>query len=64
MVVTFLINGKEQRIDPVGTIYSAVTSMGLMPETFVFLIDGTPVPMDTPLTDGITVKSIKVASGG
>lgn len=47
-----------------GTIQSAMVALDRMPDSFLFLLDGRPVPMDTPIRDGMSVKAVKVASGG
>ncbi|MCQ2079485.1 MAG: hypothetical protein MJZ38_05470 [archaeon] len=46
------------------TIEESVRDAGRLPDAYLFVVDGRPVPMDTPITDGMTVKAIKVASGG
>lgn len=46
------------------TIESAMRSAGLVPDAFLYLVDGRPVPMDTAITDGMNVQAVKVASGG
>jgi len=58
------IGGKEYDIACGQTICDAMRSLGLAPDAFIFVIDGRPVPMDTPVTDGVSVKAVKVASGG
>ena len=50
---------------PAGTTPSeAARGAGLNPEAFVFIVDGMPIPMDSPIGDGVVVKAIRVASGG
>ncbi len=56
--------GKDTLVDAEGTVGEAFGSMGLLPNTFLFLVGGTPVPSDTPLEDGMVIRAIKVASGG
>ena len=51
-------------MDAEGTVGEAFGSMGLLPNAFLFLVGGTPVPSDTPLEDGMVIRAIKVASGG
>ena len=58
------VGGKVHNIDCGMTIFDAMHSIGLMPDAFIFVIDGRPVPMDTQVADGMTVKALKVASGG
>lgn len=58
------VSGKVTEI-PSGTLISeAARKAGILPDAYLFLISGVPVPMDTPIEDGQTVKAIKVASGG
>jgi Sulfur transfer protein involved in thiamine biosynthesis len=64
MTVLIVIGKKEHCMDSGGTIASTLCSMDLMPDTFLFFVNEKPVPMDTILEDGMTVKAIKVASGG
>ncbi len=56
--------GKDTLVDAEGTVGEAFGSMGLLPNAFLFLVGGTPVPSDTPLEDGMVIRAIKVASGG
>ena len=64
MSTTLIISGKEHQVQPGLTIEETVRSTGALPDAFLFLVDGRPVPMDTPMEDGMTVKAVKVASGG
>lgn len=64
MSAVISIYGKDTEVAAEGTLSEAVGSMGLLPNAFLFLIEGTPVPSDTPLEDGMVVQAIKVASGG
>lgn len=45
------------------TIEEAMHSIGLHPDSYLYLISGKPVPMDT-LVGGNKVKAVRVASGG
>lgn len=45
------------------SIEEAILEMGLNPDSFIFLIDGNPVPMDSIPVD-CKVRAIRVASGG
>ena len=49
---------------PEGTIADAVRSLGLRPDSYLYLIDGAPVPMDTVLSADSEVRALRVASGG
>ena len=58
------IGGKEHWIESGSTICDAARALGYAPDAFIFMIDGRPVPMDTQIIDGISIKAVKVASGG
>ena len=59
-----LISGKELQFQPGATIESVVSGNGFHPDSFLYLIDGKPVPMDTALSEETVVKALRVASGG
>jgi len=63
MAVLMVLN-KEHEIACGMTICDAVRSLGYTPDAFIFIINGRPVPMDTPIADGMIIKAVKVASGG
>lgn len=46
------------------TIEDAVRSAGHVPDAFIFLIGGRPVPMDTVPPEESEVRALRVASGG
>lgn len=58
------MNGKDTELEIKGTIADALRSMDIPPNTFLFLVDGIPIPSDTPLREGMRIQTIKVASGG
>ena len=64
MSAKIMISGKEHEVSSGQTICDAVHSLGFSPDAFIFMINGKPVPMDTPIHDGIRIKAVKVASGG
>jgi len=64
MEAKITVGGKEHNIACGMTICDAMHSIGLLPDAFIFTIDGRPVPMDTQMADGMSVKALKVASGG
>ena len=64
MVVKIIILDNEHCVESEITICDAVRSIGLAPDSFIFMVNGKPVPMDTLIADGDTIKAIKVASGG
>ena len=47
-----------------GTILEEVQIIGKNPDSYLYLVDGTPTPMDTVPEDGKRVECIRVASGG
>ena len=61
-MVSLLIQGKTEQVLEGETIEVAVRRIGLHPDSYIYVVAGRPVPMDTvPLED---VKLLKVASGG
>lgn len=58
------MHGKDTRIGTEGTVADALRSMNIPPNAFLLLVDGTPIPSDTPLKEGMKIQAIKVASGG
>lgn len=46
------------------TIEDAMHQNGYRPDSFLYLVDGKPVPMDTIIQGSMVVKAVKVASGG
>jgi sulfur carrier protein len=58
------ILNKEHCVESGTTICDAVRSIGFAPDAFIFMVNGKPVPMDTPIADGDMIKAVKVASGG
>ena len=47
-----------------GRIDELMQSWGFYPDSFLYLMAGTPVPSDTVVTDGDEVQALRVASGG
>lgn len=58
------IDGTRVDVRPGETIQSAVTGAGHHPDSFIFLIGGRPVPMDTVPPEDAEVRAMRVASGG
>jgi sulfur carrier protein len=57
--------GKDNKDVQVGaTIESVMRSLNLYPDSFLYLLNGMPIPMDTSIEDGMAIKALKVASGG
>lgn len=61
-MATIRIDGQDLKFS--GTIIDFILSLKMNPDSFLFLIDGIPVPSDTELSDDSVVKAIRVASGG
>lgn len=58
----YLIQGKREPIVDGETIENGMRRLGMHPDSYLYVISGRPVPMDTvPHED---VKVLKVASGG
>ncbi|MCL2318003.1 MAG: MoaD/ThiS family protein [Methanomassiliicoccaceae archaeon] len=64
MAAKITILGKEHDVSSGTTICDAVRSIGHMPDAFIFIVNGRPVPMDSAITEGMVIKAVKVASGG
>ena len=64
MTAEITINGKTYEVESGVTIADAVRGTGNNPSSFLFAVDGNPVPMDSPIQDDWLIKAIKVASGG
>ncbi len=47
-----------------GTIEKFMLKIGKNPDSYIYLIDGVPTPMDAKLSDKVIVKAVRVASGG
>ena len=53
-----------QLIESEGTVQSSVSSSGRNVDSYLYLVAGVPIPMDTVPEDGSVVDAIRVASGG
>ncbi len=58
------LSGKVLEVPKGTTIESAMTSEGLHPDSYLYLVGGNPVPMDTELPEDAEVRAVRVASGG
>ena len=58
------ILGKDLVVENGQTIEKAISDNGFHPDSYLYLIEGKPVPMDTVITDSMVVKAMRVASGG
>lgn len=60
-----LIFGKERVNVTAGvTIQEAVLSSGKLPDTYLYLITGKPVPMTSRIGETDEIEAIRIASGG
>lgn len=64
MAAVIHIQGKKHEVGVGITLDEAIVSCGLLPNAFLYLMDGVPVPSDTVLGDGMEIKAIRIASGG
>ena len=62
MVFSLRIDGTE--VESEGSILDAVESLGKNPDSYLYLQDGVPVPMDTEPQNGQKINAVRVASGG
>jgi hypothetical protein len=46
------------------TIEKTVSGSGRLPDTFLYILNGKPVPMTTVIKDGDIIKALRIASGG
>ena len=58
------VSGKSIEAPSGMTIEQAISENGLHPDSYLYLIDGKPVPMDTVIGEETFVKAMRVASGG
>lgn len=63
-MATVVIGGDRVTIGDGETILSAVSAAGHHPDSFIFMIGGRPVPMDTVPPEDAEVRAVRVASGG
>ena len=61
---TIALAGSTIETEPGITIEEAVRKAGYLPDAYLYVSDGRPIPMDTPMEDAMSVRAIKVASGG
>ena len=47
-----------------GRIDELMLSWGFYPDSYLYIMEGIPVPSDTVVSDGEKVDAIRVASGG
>ncbi|MFT0898350.1 hypothetical protein [Candidatus Methanoprimaticola sp. MG2] len=51
-------------VPPGITVEDAGRGAGLTPDSYIYLVGGVPVPMDSVPSDDGEVRAIRVASGG
>ena len=58
--------GREKTVELTGTpkIIDALRKAEIPPDVTVCMVDGSPVPVDTPLEDGDRFEAVTVVSGG
>ena len=57
--------GKDKvKTDAGKTVETAVRGLGRFPDTFIFILNGTPVPMTHVISENDDVEAVKIASGG
>ena len=61
---TITVSGKEIETAVGLTIEENILKAGLLPDAYLYIMDGRPVPMDTKVEDSMQIRAIKVASGG
>lgn len=59
-----VIDGKTNTVGSGVTLETAFRSLGFIPDSYLFLIGGRPVPMTRVLSDGDEVSAVRIASGG
>ena len=63
-MAVLIASGHEIPVSGGITVEEAVRSVGMHPDSYLYLIGGTPVPMDTVIPEDAEVKVLRVASGG
>ncbi len=64
MSPTVTVQGRTFDAETGETVEAVMRRNGYVPDAFLYVVDGRPVPMDTPVEDGMAVRAMKVASGG
>lgn len=54
----------SERFEGNGRIDAIMQANGLYPDSFLYIMDGRPVPSDTEIRDSQEAEAIRVASGG
>lgn len=64
MGASITVQGKILDASPGETAEEVMRRNGFVPDAYLYVVNGKPVPMDTPIEDGMAVRAVKVASGG
>jgi hypothetical protein len=63
-MAVILFGDRTEDVGSRGPVESAMVSLGIPPDSYLFLSDGGPKPMDTLLTEDLRGRAIRGASGG
>ena len=63
-MITVIVGNEKKEMPARGTIRTLVASLGLNPETVLFVVNGNLATEDYHLQDGDTVEVVSVVSGG
>ncbi len=61
---TISIGGRLFEVKAGIAISEAAASCGILPDAYIFMVGGKPVPMDSTVPEDAEVRAIRVASGG
>ncbi len=66
MRITLRLGGNDQEVDVAegASPLDIIREMKLPPDAYIVLRGTTPIPVDEVLSEGDTIRLIKVASGG
>ena len=63
-MITVIVGGEKREMPARGTIRTLAASLGLNPETVLFVVNGNLVTEDYHPQDGDTIEVVSVVSGG
>ena len=64
-MVALIVFGKESFDVSIGiTVEKAVSYLGGLPDTYIYLLKGRPIPMTSLVNDGDLIEAVRIASGG
>ena len=64
MTSVMIFDKERVTVDSGITIEKAVSASGRFSDTYIYVINGTPVPMTTVIENDVEIKAIRIASGG